>query len=388
MAKILFTTVEFNGNEAILTANGGQIMQIDATADRDQEWRFTWLQEHANEFNFAYDTDSGRWSKRRKDRHVPSSAPKFNISKNEISLDTTASAPFELGAIKLSEIDIDESLFESLKTGTQAFDEFWSSDLGFQRGSSVMVTGEPGAGKTTMLVEMAWRVACQVAEQGYKVGFVSAEMGRIDMARYLKRFPHWKQYIDVLFLGEHAFEDNATRAFEEFLNEGYDLIVTDSFTEVCDTTKEEQRLSSNGAEKWFLMQLQKHAELAQNKRNVYTSFVTILQLTKGGQFVGSNKLKHMTTAMCHMKFDKQDPTRRYMEFSKNRTGLVGAKLFYKLTENSVEFDTLEWENTKVAMGISQVEADQLKEEEDLWEEMLNSQVDTNTDEFDEDDDMF
>ena len=37
-----------------------------------------------------------------------------------------------------------------------------------------------------------------------------------------------------------------------------------------------------------------------NKRKVYTTFITILQLSKGGTFVGSNKLNHMTTAMMEL----------------------------------------------------------------------------------------
>ena len=75
-----------------------------------------------------------------------------------------------------------------------------------------------------------------------------------------------------------------------------------------------------------------------NKDKVYTTFVTILQLSKGGQFVGSNKLKHMTTSMMSLDWDGvENSGRRYMEFSKNRVGQVGKKLYFDL-EGGVSFD--------------------------------------------------
>ena len=77
---------------------------------------------------------------------------------------------------------------------------------------------------------------------------------------------------------------------------------------------------------------------ANNKLDLHTTFVTILQLSKGGTFVGSNKLKHMATAMMQLEWDgNENNGRRFMEFSKNRTGMVNKKLYFNF-DNGVQFD--------------------------------------------------
>jgi predicted ATP-dependent serine protease len=53
----------------------------------------------------------------------------------------------------------------------------------------------------------------------------------------------------------------------------------------------------------------------------------IQQVTKGGEFAGSNRFKHMITAMAHMKFVEGG---RAMWFSKNRRGGEMNKQFFSL----------------------------------------------------------
>lgn len=388
MTKVIFSAQEIKSGEVTLLSTDGLEQMVVNHRNADKTYRVDWLKEHAAKYDFALNKETGRWSKIRK-QSSSVQEPKFNhIIDTSIKLDSVASEPFKVETIRLGDLNVSDNLFDPIRTGVRAFDEFLSSDMGFQRGTSIMLTGEPGAGKTTLMVEMGWKAAAN----GYRVLFVSAEMGRTDMARYLRRFPHWAQHIDVLFLGEYAYEDQAAAAFEAALKTGYDLVLIDSFTEVCDSVKEEQRLSTGGVEKWFLGQVKAHAEMAKNDREVYTCFVTILQLTKGGNFVGSNKLKHMTTAMCHMRFNKDDKTRRYMEFSKNRVGLVQAKLEYSVFETEITFNELEWETTKLVMGLGQAEEEQKQEEEDLWNEMELAEAESNNDggdwDDDDEDDMF
>ena len=50
-----------------------------------------------------------------------------------------------------------------------------------------------------------------------------------------------------------------------------------------------------------------------------------------GEFAGSNRIKHMTTAMAHLRFDGSGrDAERYIEFSKNRRGMVGEKIYFDL----------------------------------------------------------
>ena len=247
----------------------------------------------------------------------------------------TSSAPKKKFNVKnaittMAQLNIDPNSLKPIQTGT-IFDKFMSNEGGFLPGTNVMAAGAPGVGKTTVLLELL-----EGAQQnGHKVLFISAEMNKMDMARYSKRFPNWSN-LPILFLNE--FTDECPKeVVESVINEGWDLILTDSYTEVNDTVKEACNLTRSKTEKWFLDLMISNNE-GNNKSKTYTTFITILQLSKGGTFVGSNKLKHMTSAMMDINWEGgENSGSRYMEFTKNRCGMVGQKLYYRLGE-TVQLD--------------------------------------------------
>lgn len=244
----------------------------------------------------------------------------------------TPKKPFDFknAVTSMQKLDINTDLLVPVKTNT-VFDKFMSTEEGFLPGTNIMAAGAPGVGKTTMLLELL----SGAQQNGHKVLFISAEMNKMDMARYLKRFPHWKT-LPILFLNEFT-EDCPQTIVEGVINEGWDLILTDSYTEVNDTVKESCNLTRSKTEKWFLDLMIANNE-GKNKTKTFTTFVTILQLSKGGVFVGSNKLKHMTSAMMDINWDgAENSGARYMEFTKNRCGQVGSKLYYSLGE-TCKFD--------------------------------------------------
>ena len=230
----------------------------------------------------------------------------------------------------MAQLNIDADSLKPIMTNT-IFDKFMSNEGGFLPGTNVMAAGAPGVGKTTVLLELL-----EGAQQnGHKVLFISAEMNKMDMARYSKRFPNWAN-LPILFLNEFT-DECPQQVVESVINEGWDLILTDSYTEVNDTVKESCNLTRSKTEKWFLDLMIANNE-GKNKTRTFTTFITILQLSKGGTFVGSNKLKHMTSAMMDINWEGgENSGQRYMEFTKNRCGMVGQKLYYKLGE-TVQLD--------------------------------------------------
>ena len=230
----------------------------------------------------------------------------------------------------MADLNIDSDSLKPIMTNT-VFDKFMSNEGGFLPGTNVMAAGAPGVGKTTVLLELLEGAQ----KNGHKVLFISAEMNKMDMARYSKRFPNWSS-LPILFLNEFTDECPKT-VVESVINEGWDLILTDSYTEVNDTVKESCNLTRGKVEKWFLDLMISNNE-GNNKTKTFTTFITILQLSKGGTFVGSNKLKHMTSAMMDINWEGgENSGARYMEFTKNRCGMVGQKLYYKLGE-TVQLD--------------------------------------------------
>jgi predicted ATP-dependent serine protease len=70
--------------------------------------------------------------------------------------------------------------------------------------------------------------------------------------------------------------------------------------------------------------------LANNSDQRNTTFLAIQQVTKGGVFVGSNKLKHNTTGMMEIRYEDEDANLQYIMFTKNRRGPVNQKLYFSL----------------------------------------------------------
>jgi len=306
-----------------------------------------------------------KWVGKQQGRIVTVTDTRWSSSKDYFGAYKVSVKPKAKGPIKLTKLDditIDDSLFQPLPTDT-IFDKFASTEGGFMPGSNVMAAGAPGVGKTTVLLELM----SNLHESGKKALFISAEMNQIDMARYLKRFPHWGQ-LPILFLGDYT-DECPKGVIEQVLNQGWDLVLTDSYTEVNDTVKEACGLTRSKTEKWFLDLMMSHNK-GNNKSKIYTTFVTILQLSKGGTFVGSNKLKHMTTSMMELNWEgSENSGRRYMEFSKNRVGQVGKKLYFDFS-NGVSFDEARYARDLFNDDIIQKEREALSQEGDAFDALF------------------
>jgi predicted ATP-dependent serine protease len=236
----------------------------------------------------------------------------------------------ELNLVQMNQIEFDPSLFTPMKTNT-IVDTILSSEGGLFPGTNTVVIGDPGVGKSTILLDLL----ASFHKQGKKVLFISGEMNEIDLHGYVKRFPKFGD-IPILFL-QH-YDGQVQEAIESVLDEGYDCVLVDSWAEVNDSFAEENNCTKKRAESWLLDLMDQHNK-AKNQRNKHTAFIVIQQMSKSGDFIGSNRIKHMTTSMAHLKFDGRGrDAARYMIFSKNRRGDVGEKIYFSLFRpNNVEY---------------------------------------------------
>ena len=231
----------------------------------------------------------------------------------------------------MRDIQLDESLFRNYLTGT-VLDELLCSYKGLPKGVNYMVIGDPGVGKTTIILDMLADI--RLNNPGARVLFVSAEMNEIDLAVYVKRFPKF-QDIDILFVESEFDEGCQTHNYHMLtgvLDQGWDIVAIDSFYELQGIVKEEENITQKKAES-MLLSLIKQQNKAQNSRSVNTTFLTIQQVTKNGAFIGSNRLKHAITAMLELRLEnpKNVYSDRYAVFSKHRRGDVGVRLYYDLS---------------------------------------------------------
>ena len=233
--------------------------------------------------------------------------------------------------IRMRDIQFDPNLFRTYLSGT-VLDELLCSYKGLPKGVNYMIIGDPGVGKTTIILDLLSNLRLMNPE--IKVLFISAEMSEIDLAIYVQRFPKF-QDLDILFV-EGSFDDENSShnldTIKDVLEQGWDVVAIDSFYELQGIIKEEEKLTLKKAES-VLLSIIRQQNKAANDRRTNTTFLTIQQVTKSGRFVGSNRLKHSITAMMELRLDNPQNiySERYAVFSKHRRGDVGVRLYYDLS---------------------------------------------------------
>lgn len=272
----------------------------------------------------------------------------------------------QIDLIQINKVNYDPELFKEFKTGT-AIDSLFSINGGIPRATNWMLIGDPGVGKSTVALD----ILSDVKASGKRVLFVSAEMSRVDMYLYVQRYPKFGD-LDIFFTGELEEGANSRAAIEELFDKGWDLVLMDSFVEVQADVKDSTGMSSSQSEKWLLDLMYRH-NLANNENKSYTSFIAIQQVNKGGTFVGSNKLKHMTTGMLEIRFEDIDnyDSNRFLLFSKNRRGHVGKKLFFDLqSTGSVKYDTERFKKTEKIKEMRKDEIQRLTSDSIKFDELF------------------
>ena len=258
---------------------------------------------------------------------------------------------------KISNVKFAKGLFDAHKTNTP-LDGLFSIDGGVPKATNWMVVGDPGVGKSTVTLD----IIANAKKSGSKVLFISAEMSPVDLKLYVDRYPKFGD-LDIFFPQEIADNESPKAILEEVLNDGYDVVLIDSFIELQCTIQEADKMTRNRAEKW-LLDLMYQQNLGQNSGKKYTSFLNIQQVNKGGTFVGSNKLKHMTTGMMEIRFvDQISQDERYVVFSKNRRGHVGKQMFFNLAATGdVTYDTERFKKSESLKQLKKKEKELVKKD--------------------------
>ena len=280
--------------------------------------------------------------------------------------------------VKMKDIQFEKGLFENWMTG-KIMDELLCSYKGLPKGVNYMVIGDPGVGKTTIILDLLSDLSMY---NSAKVLFVSAEMNEIDLAIYVQRFPKF-QNLDILFVeGEFEQESHSCKTLERLtaiLDQGWDVVAIDSFYELQGIIKEEENITLKKAES-LLLSLMKQQSKGVNDRSVNTTFLTIQQVTKSGAFVGSNRLKHSITAMMELRLENPQNiySDRYAVFTKHRRGDVGVRLYYDLgATGDVFYNEERYRNDQQIRRLQSNAANSIRNLADQFDLLFNS-INTDT----------
>ena len=280
--------------------------------------------------------------------------------------------------VKMKDIQFEKGLFENWMTG-KIMDELLCSYKGLPKGVNYMVIGDPGVGKTTIILDLLSDLSLY---NSAKVLFVSAEMNEIDLAIYVQRFPKF-QNLDILFVeGEFEQEPHSCKTLERLsaiLDQGWDVVAIDSFYELQGIIKEEENITLKKAES-LLLSLMKQQSKGGNSKSINTTFLTIQQVTKSGAFVGSNRLKHSITAMMELRLEnpKNIYSDRYAVFTKHRRGDVGVRLYYDLgSTGDVFYNEERYRNDQQIRRLQSNAANSIRNLADQFDLLFNS-INTDT----------
>ena len=271
----------------------------------------------------------------------------------------------------MRDVKFTKNLFVNFKTGT-ILDKLLCSYIGLPQGVNYMVIGDPGVGKTTIVLDLIANI--QTNHPTARILFISAEMNEIDLAIYVQRYPKFGN-LDILFV-ESDIDTNTHnwQVINDQLQKGWDIVAIDSFYELQGIIKEEENITLRKAESMLLTTIKRNNK-ACNDLEINTSFLTIQQVTKSGNFVGSNRLKHMITGMMELRLEnhKNIYSDRYVVFSKNRRGDVGVRLYYSLNSTGdVDYDQERYEQDQAIRKLQSNVSNQLHDFANQFDKIFNN----------------
>jgi len=222
-------------------------------------------------------------------------------------------------------IEVPEKLRKKVLTGLT----YWDDSLGGQGFTPSCVTlfvGTPGAGKTTMMLEMANALTAS----GALVMFNTAEESLYQLKMTVDRLRLQKGFIAGHETNVPELLANCDKLRAAMPSKPFFLVV-DSLQTLNDG-KYGENTNNKTPERSLAM-------ITEWCKANYTNAVVIGQVTKSGQMAGTNALKHMVDAMFTLDIERKEQDFlgcRVLQCEKNRFGGSGHIYFLALRENGFQ----------------------------------------------------
>ncbi|MCX7719895.1 MAG: DNA repair protein RadA [Dictyoglomus thermophilum] len=203
-----------------------------------------------------------------------------------------------------------------LKTGLTGFDYIIGG--GIVEGSVTLLAGEPGIGKSTLLLQLA----ISLSKESSRVLYISAEESLSQVGLRLKRLTS-KDRLDIDFVSERDIE-NILPELEKF---NYSLIIVDSIQTIYSS----EFPTSPGNVVQVRECTSKLVDFAK-KNNV--AVILVGHVTKEGDIAGPKILEHLVDVVLYLEGERYHDL-RVLRVVKNRFGPTNDFILYEMKESGL-----------------------------------------------------
>lgn len=231
----------------------------------------------------------------------------------------TPAATIAVPAVPIGDVDASQARFHT--TGVSELDRVLGG--GLVPGAVVLMAGEPGIGKSTLLLDVAAKVARHRRPEGdtrtvlYVTGEESAAQVRLRADRI-------GAVADTLFL---AAETDLGRALGQIEKADPDLLIVDSVQ-----TLQSQSVEGTGGGVTQVREVAASLINEAKSRNMTT--VLVGHVTKDGSIAGPRLLEHLVDVVCQFEGEKHSRI-RLLRAVKNRYGPTDEVGCFDLTETGI-----------------------------------------------------
>ena len=212
----------------------------------------------------------------------------------------TAGKISRLNKLQFETLESEDAIPVRMVTGIEEFDRVCGG--GVVPGSAILIAGDPGVGKSTLLLQ----VAANAALKNLKVAYISGEEAVEQIRGRASRMGLSKAPVNL------AAETALRIILESLKREKFDLVIIDSI----------QTLWSDAVEaaQGSVSQVRACAgELVRLAKKQSTSIIMVGHVTKEGQIAGPRVVEHMVDAVLSFEGERGYPF-RILRGTKNRFG--------------------------------------------------------------------
>ncbi|WP_031236884.1 DNA repair protein RadA [Asticcacaulis sp. AC460] len=205
-----------------------------------------------------------------------------------------------MNKLQFETLDSTDEIPARMVTGIDEFDRVCGG--GVVPGSAILIAGDPGVGKSTLLLQ----VAANAASRNLRVGYISGEEAVEQIRGRANRMGLSKAPVDL------AAETSLRTIMDALKREKFDLVIIDSI----------QTLWSDAIEaaQGSVSQVRACAgELVRLAKKHNTSVIMVGHVTKEGQIAGPRVVEHMVDAVLSFEGERGYPF-RILRGTKNRFG--------------------------------------------------------------------